>query len=150
MPALEPQHFAALREMAAEAPIEVETTGSCMAPLIEDGVRVRVESRRTYWPGDVVVIRAANELRAHRLIGWVPSRSGWRLVTQADSLSRERGGGHDDPVRPDQVLGRVTGGECAPEVARIPLGARLRALRRFFRQIVRSLRHRIARPPSDR
>lgn len=143
MAPLEPKHLAALREMTAEEPLEVETAGGCMAPLIEDGVRVRVEPRRLYWPGDVVVIQAGDELRAHRLIGWVPSRRGWRLVTQADALARLPGSGHDDPVLRDQVLGRVVGGECATEIVRVPLGQRLRAIGRFGRQVVRSLRRRL-------
>lgn len=143
MPRLEPKHLAALREMAAEAPLEVETTGGCMMPLLEDGARVRVAPRRTYWPGDVVVLHAADDLRAHRVIGWVPGRGGWRVVTQSDAAGSIAAGGHDDPVGRDQIVGRIIGGECSAALARIPLRHRLTALARFARQVARSLRRRL-------
>lgn len=138
MTLLEPMHLAALRDIAMETPLEVVVSGVCMAPLIAEGVRLRVQPRRVYWPGDVVVVQVAGAFRVHRLIGWVPGRRGWLLVTQSDAVARHPEGGHDAPLRPEAVLGRVVGGDCATETANISLAQRWRACARFGREVVRS------------
>lgn len=131
-PARRPERvFAALREIAAEDPVEVRVVGDCMAPLLADGGRVRVRPARFYWPGDVVVVRSAEgRLLAHRLLGLRPWRGGLAWVTQGDGCDFP-----DTPVSRAALLGRVAG--IAPS-----LGDRLRAAGRL---LTRALR-----PPSTR
>ena len=117
--------FAALRDLAREAPVEVEVRGGCMAPRLADGERVRVAAARFYWPGDVVVFRAPDgRLLAHRVLGLrfhrFQGRGGFALVTRGDSCVV-----HDAPVPLARVLGRVMGAAPGPAV-------RAAALRRFL------------------
>jgi hypothetical protein len=117
----EPRVFEALRHMAREGPVEVLVRGDCMAPLLADGERVRVAAARTYWPGDVVVFRAADgRLLAHRLLGYRPHAGRLALVTRGDACVV-----HDAPVPPGAVLGRI-------EAARPALAIRVRSLLRFL------------------
>jgi len=117
----EPRVFEALRRMAQEGPVEVRVVGGCMAPLLADGERVRVAAARAYWPGDVVVFRAADgRLLAHRLLGYRPHAGGLAFVTRGDACTV-----HDAPVPPAAVLGRV-------ETERPALAARARAILRFL------------------
>lgn len=117
----EPRVFAALREMAREGPVEVRVAGDCMAPLLADGERVRVAAARAYWPGDVVVFRAADgRLLAHRLLGYRPHAGGMAFVTRGDACVV-----HDAPVPPAAVLGRI-------DAARPALAVRARAVLRFL------------------
>ncbi len=113
--------FAALRDLAREAPVEVEVRGTCMAPGLADGDRVRVAAARFYWPGDVVVFRAADgRLLAHRVLGCRLYGGALALVTRGDSCVV-----HDAPVPLARVLGRVAGAAASP-------AARAAALRRFL------------------
>ena len=113
--------FTALRELAREAPVEVQVRGDCMAPLLADGARVRVAAARVYWPGDVVVFRAPDgRLLAHRLLGYRLHAGSLALVTRGDSCPV-----HDAPVPLARVLGRIQGAASGPRV-------RAAALRRFF------------------
>lgn len=113
--------FAALRDLAREAPVEVEVRGDCMAPQLADGDRVRVAAARFYWPGDVVVFRAPDgRLLAHRVLGCRLHRGALALVTRGDSCVV-----HDAPVPLARVLGRVAGAAPSP-------AARAAALRRFL------------------
>jgi hypothetical protein len=119
-PALAPAAFAALRDLAREAPVEVRVRGDCMAPGVADGERVRVAARRFYAPGDVVVFRAADgRLVAHRLLGYRLHAGALALVTRGDACPV-----HDAPVPLAAVLGRVA-------ALRPTLAARGAALRRF-------------------
>lgn len=113
--------FAALRDLAREAPVEVEVRGDCMAPGLTDGDRVRVAAARFYWPGDVVVFRAADgRLLAHRVLGYRFQGGVLALVTRGDSCAV-----HDAPVPLARVLGRVAAAAPSP-------AARAAALRRFL------------------
>ena len=125
----EPRVFEALRRMAREGPVEVRLRGDCMAPLLADGEQVRVAAARAYWPGDVVVFRAADgRLLAHRLLGYRPHAGGLAFVTRGDACIV-----HDAPVPPAAVLGRI-------EAVRPALAGRARALLRFLGLALR--RHR--------
>ncbi len=74
-----------------------------MEPVLRDGDRVTVSRRRRYAPGDIVAFqRAGGELVAHRVLGYCPTRSGWKLMARGDRLSRE-----DEPVTLDRVVGQV-------------------------------------------
>jgi hypothetical protein len=126
--------FAALRDLAREAPVEVEVRGDCMAPGLADGDRVRVAAARFYWPGDVVVFRAPDgRLLAHRVLGCRLYGGGLALVTRGDSCAV-----HDAPVPLSRVLGRVAGDAPSP-------AARAAALRRFLGLALRRGRHLRAR-----
>jgi len=127
----EPRVFEALRRIAREGPVEVSVRGDCMAPLLADGERVRVAAARVYWPGDVLVFRAADgRLLAHRLLGYRPFAGGLALVTRGDACVV-----HDAPVPPAAVLGRIA-------AARPSLAVRVRALRLFFGLVLRWRRRR--------
>jgi hypothetical protein len=120
VPAIAPAAFAALRDLAREAPVEVRVRGDCMAPGVADGERVRVAARRCYLPGDVIVFRAADgRLAAHRLLGYRPHAGALALVTRGDACPV-----HDAPVPLAAVLGRV-------DTLRPTLAARGAALLRF-------------------
>jgi hypothetical protein len=129
--------FAALRDLAREAPVEVEVRGDCMAPRLADGDRVRVAAARFYWPGDVVVFRAPDgRLLAHRVLGYRFDRShggALALVTRGDSCVV-----HDAPVPLARVLGRVAGAAPSP-------AARAAAFRRFLGLALHWRRHLRAR-----
>jgi hypothetical protein len=113
--------FAVLRDLAREAPVEVEVRGDCMAPGLADGDRARVAAARFYWPGDVVVFRAPDgRLLAHRVLGCRLLGGALALVTRGDSCVV-----HDAPVPLARVLGRVAGAAPSPAV-------RAAALRRFL------------------
>jgi len=117
--------FAALRDLAREAPVEVEVRGGCMAPRLADGDRARVAAARFYWPGDVVVFRAPDgRLLAHRVLGYrfhrFQGKLGLALVTRGDSCVV-----HDAPVPLARVLGCVAGATPSP-------ADRAAALRRFL------------------
>ena len=118
----------ALRAVAAE-PLQVRITGDCMAPRLRHGARFRVRSQPRYWPGDVLVIRSRpGGLIAHRLIGVYWRRGDWRWLTQADTAARP-----DGAVAGREIVGKVCGGECAPELVTVPIGHRLGAGLRFLR-----------------
>jgi hypothetical protein len=100
-----------------------------MAPAIPDGARVRVARRRHYWPGDVLVFAAADgRLTAHRLVGGGRWHGRFRLFTRADNAS-----GLDGAILVSQVIGRVVGGECHRDIAKVPLTQRARSLLLFSR-----------------
>jgi hypothetical protein len=121
--------FAALRDLAREGPVEVQVRGGCMAPLIADGERVRVAAARAYWPGDVVIFRAADgRLLAHRLLGYRPHAASLALVTRGDACVV-----HDAPVPLAAVLGRI-------ETAHPSFAVRARAVLRFCGLVLRRLR----------
>ncbi|HKI04882.1 MAG TPA: S26 family signal peptidase [Thermoanaerobaculia bacterium] len=124
--------FAALQRMAREAPVTVRVRGGSMAPLFADGDHVLAAAARVYWPGDVVVFRAADgRLLVHRLLGyrlWKKGRwqGGLALVTRGDACAVP-----DAPVPLGAVLGRVA--------ARPSLGDRAAALLSFLRLALRRL-----------
>lgn len=123
-----PDRMTAVRNLARE-PLRIRIAGNCMAPLLMDGSWVWVQSARLYWPGDVLVIRSPRGCwLAHRLIGGYPKGRAWRWLTQADGAERP-----DNAVSRQAILGRIIGGECAADLASVPLGHRLWALGRFIR-----------------
>lgn len=123
-----PQRLRTLSSMATE-PLLVPISGDCMSPWLRDGMRVRVQAERIYRPGDVVVIRTADgRWLAHRVIGVFRKRRQWWWLTQADMADRP-----DQAVLRQWILGRIIGGDCAPQIACVPLTHRLRAVGRFLR-----------------
>ncbi|QQR73812.1 MAG: S24/S26 family peptidase [Holophagales bacterium] len=110
-----------LRALAFEAPLSARVVGSCMAPLLTDGMRIEVRARRVYFPGDLIAFAAGDGLFVHRFLGYA-----WKgrllLLSQADNASRR-----DAVIDADRVLGRVCGGEAPPRAIAVPLADRLRA-----------------------
>ena len=57
-----------------------------MAPLLARGAMIQVARRRFYWPGDPLVIQAADgRPLVHRLLGGYSKGQGWCWLTQADN-----------------------------------------------------------------
>ncbi len=132
--------MAALAALARESPIEVVVTTGSMAPAIAAGARVEVAGQRRYRRGDVVVFaNSAGDLVVHRLLGRRRVRGSVHLVTRGDAAPRA-----DGLVPPERVVGRVVGGECAPRVADVPAGDRLRAAGRFLGYLAGRVRARVA------
>ncbi|MEA2561558.1 MAG: hypothetical protein QOH06_3062 [Acidobacteriota bacterium] len=122
---LRPAHFDALRDLAREGPVEVTVRGSCMAPRIADGERVRVAAARVYLPGDVVAFQAGDgRLRIHRLLGYRPWGRSIAVVTQGDHCPC-----HDGAIPLDRLLGRI----AQP----VRLADRLRAVLAALRLVLR-------------
>lgn len=94
-----------------------------MMPLIKNNSRVQVTPARLYWPGDVVVaLSPGKQYLVHRVIG-VYRRSGtFKILTRADNAARP-----DTAVRPDAILGKVSGGSCHPHSVKVPISHRLTA-----------------------
>ena len=97
-------HFELLKTLAQDGPLTVVVSGDCMQQAIAEGSRLRLENDRTYWPGDVIAFRRRDDkIVSHRLLGYAPSRDGWRVVTRADAARLA-----DRPVLVREVLGKVT------------------------------------------
>lgn len=95
--------FAAVRDLAAEAPVDATVRGGSMAPLLRDGDRVRIARARLYLPGDVVAFHAGDgRIVAHRLLGYRLHHGRLAGVTRGDAISQV-----DPPVPFGQLLGRV-------------------------------------------
>ncbi len=85
--------------------VRLRVRGACMQPAAEEGARVRLvaASRRRPRFGDVVLVRAREGLRLHRLV-WPPAGAdGGRLRTMAD-----RARSLDAALDARDVLGVVT------------------------------------------
>ena len=77
--------------------------GNCMAGSFPDGAELLIERRALYLPGDVVVYaRGDDTLVAHRLLGYLPGRGGWRILTRADNTLKA-----DQPAALSRVVGRA-------------------------------------------
>lgn len=84
--------------------VDFVVRGECMRGL-DDGSSLRVQRRRVYFPGDVVVVRQRDHWNAHRFLGYVPTLRGVLALTAADD-SDER-----DPAAPaSAVVGRANTG----------------------------------------
>mgnify|MGYP001195811299 CR=1 FL=1 len=120
--------FAALAEMAAEAPIELIVRGSSMAPLLGEGNRVQVARSARYRAGDLLVFRnSVGDLVAHRLLGTRRSRGELRFVLRGDATPAA-----DGLVPLAAILGRVVGGEIPRRLVAVPWYDRWRARWRFL------------------
>lgn len=120
--------FAALAEMAAEAPIELMVRGTSMAPLLREGNRIQVARCVRYRAGDLLVFRnSVGDLVAHRLLGTRHSKGELRFVLRGDSTPAA-----DGLVPLAAILGRVVGGEIPRRLVNVPWLDRLRARWRFL------------------
>lgn len=126
----QPEVLEALREMARERPVAVTVRGGCMAPRLAEGDQVEVAPARLYWPGDVIVFRAADgRWLVHRLLGWRWWQGRLAGVTRGDGCPC-----HDAPVPFGRVLGRVVGPS-----GRTGAVDRVRAVLAFLRLALRRL-----------
>ncbi len=121
-----------LRSLANEQPIPVTVSGDCMDPLFSDGTRLLVSPEKMYWPGDIIVFRRWDrQLVSHRLLAYYRRHGERRYLTQPDSGSRP-----DSAITVDQILGKVVGGDCVKEAAKIPLWQRLMSVIRMCKVIL--------------
>lgn len=113
--------FNLLKEFINQGSLTVQVTGSCMDTAISPGSDLRLENSNRYYPGDIIAYKRGNEeLVSHRFLGYVRDRSGWRVITRADSADRA-----DAPAAIRNVLGRVT--HVNGEPYKPGLGIRFRA-----------------------
>lgn len=112
-----------LQAICAEEPLTLIARGECMAPLITDGARLQISTKQRYYPGDVIVVCAANgSYRVHRLLGIVRRR----VVTRGDQSPQV-----DRLVGLEDVLGKVSGGECDVRAVRVDLVRRATSFAAF-------------------
>ena len=131
----------ALKSMAHDRELSIQINGICMQPLIRDGALVSVSKQSLYWPGDILVKLEHNgRLSAHRLIGFYPRKGQLYFVSQADNTK-----GADAAVPGSQIIGRVTGGECAKAAVSVPIHYRIKAVGQFAVLVVKRLSHRISK-----
>lgn len=120
--------FAALAEMAGEAPIELVVRGTSMAPLLAEGSRIQVARAERYRAGDLLVFKnSVGDLVAHRLLGTRRSHGELRFVLRGDATPAA-----DGLVPLAAILGRVVGGEIPRRLFAVPWQDRWRARWRFL------------------
>lgn len=125
----------ALKSLAEDGQLSIHISGSCMMPLIKNGALVEVCKQDLYWPGDILVKRCLNgQLIAHRLIGYYPRRGKLYLVTRADNAAKA-----DASIESSQIIGRVSGGQCADTASSIPLLYRISAIGQFTYLLIQRL-----------
>ena len=105
--------------------LEFRIRGECM-PSLTHGESVRVQRRKTYAPGDVVVVRRNDYWNAHRFLGYALTGRGIVAVTQADSAARA-----DAPSLTTAIVGRV---QCE-----VTLADRGLAFGRYARAVVKRI-----------
>jgi signal peptidase I len=114
-----------LRDLsAAGRSAELPVRGNSMRPLLRDGDRVRVipVTATNVRVGEVVVSAEATGPIIHRVVGWWPSRHGWRVLTKGDNASRL-----DAPLLVDGLVGRAVARVRGSHVRRLDdLGMRFR------------------------
>jgi hypothetical protein len=94
---------AILKEFIEGGGLTLRALGNCMAGTFPDGAQLLIERRALYLPGDVVVYaRGDDTLVAHRLLGYLPGREGWRVLTRADNIAKA-----DQPTALSRVVGRA-------------------------------------------
>jgi len=94
-----------VRDVASDGrAVEIPVRGSSMRPMLQDGDRVRLAAvtEVNVRLGDVVLRVAPSGPIIHRVVGWWPSRNGWRILTKGDGACRL-----DPPLPPGRLVGRV-------------------------------------------
>ena len=93
-----------LQKLVCSTPLKLTVNGSCMAPVIEDGVAVTIKSKTFYWPGDILAVHYDRTLIVvHRLLLPLPSLRRWKLLTKADNAFTV-----DALTSSGQVIGAIT------------------------------------------
>lgn len=120
-----------LAQAARDGEVELIARGGSMGAALPDGARLRVRARGRYLAGDVLVfLHGSGQLVAHRMLGRIPGREGWRYVTRGDAAPAA-----DGLVPARQVIGRVAGGEADSRISRVPVADRARAFAGFVRYL---------------
>jgi signal peptidase I len=94
-----------VRELLADgASPEIPVRGNSMRPILRDGDRVRLAPVTRAGPrlGDIVLRVESSGPIIHRVVGWWPSRNGWRVITKGDGARRL-----DPLLLPELMAGRV-------------------------------------------
>lgn len=126
----------ALKSLASDGQLSIRISGDCMLPLIKDGALVEVSRRKIYWPGDILVKRCLNgQLISHRLIGYYPRKGKFNFVTRADNANNS-----DAAIENSQIIGRVSGGQCAKSSCSVPFRYRVKAIKHFTILVIQQLR----------
>ena len=124
-----------VRELLADgASPEIPVRGNSMRPILRDGDRVRLVpvTRAGLRLGDIVLRAESSGPIIHRVVGWWPSRKGWRVLTKGDGARRL-----DSPVPPAGVVGRVVARVRGNSVRQFEGPAmRLHAWSRAFRSLI--------------
>jgi hypothetical protein len=129
--------FELLKTFSREGPLTVVVDGDCMQGTISGGSRLRLESERKYWPGDVIAFkRNDGKIVCHRLLGYVPASNGWRVITRAENSVEV-----DKPVLLRNVLGKVT--FVSDEPFHPELKTRARSVAQYFAAVIRWLAARL-------
>ena len=127
-----------VRDVASDGrAVEIPVRGSSMRPMLQDGDRVRLAAvtEVNVRLGDVVLRVAPSGPIIHRVVGWWPSRDGWRLLTKGDGARRL-----DPPLPPGNVVVRVVARVRGNSVRRFDgTGTRIRAWSRAFRSLIAGL-----------
>jgi hypothetical protein len=127
-----------VRDLLADgASPEIPVRGSSMRPILRDGDRVRLApmTHAGVRLGDVVLRVEPSGPVIHRVVGWWPSRHGWRLLTKGDGARRL-----DPPLPPEGVAGRIVARVRGTSVRRLDgAGMRIRAWSRAFRSLTAGL-----------
>ena len=92
----------AIDDLSLSGPLTVKVNGECMDDSVPNGCSMKLNRRPLYWPGDVVVFRRGDQqLVSHRMLGYLPGRRGWKVVTKADREPRP-----DAPHHVSRILGK--------------------------------------------
>ena len=128
-----------LKKFIEDGGLVIRASGDCMTGTFADGAELRIERKTLYLPGDVVIYaRDDDTLVAHRLLGYLPGRRGWRVLTQADNAPRA-----DHPAVFSRVLGYVT--QLDGSVLACPLSRRVLAFLAYVPAVVGWLQRRRAK-----
>ena len=135
--------------LASGQTVRFTAPGHSMLPVIRNGdVLLVTPLERTAHPGDILLYRdAGGRPVAHRLIGFAAEDDSLSLVLKGDSATAP-----DLPVRPAQVLGRVSALERDGRLID-PYGVQSRLARRLYAALSRiksRLRLRLWRGSSPR
>ena len=125
--------------LLAQQPFSITINGQCMQPVLRNNSLVSVQSKTTYWPGDILVFEAhPGTLSSHRLMGAMArfsepdsaSRVMLHYLTKADNTNQP-----DGWVTRDQIIGKV--------LIDIPMKTRLNCLVWFSRYLTSALYQRL-------
>jgi len=117
--------------------VRFRAKGNSMYPTIRDGEAIVVEpiTPSSVRPGDIVLYQTSHGLFAHRVVS-IGDGLAFRLRGDAS-------GSHDEPVRPEQVLGKVSSVEKQRRC--VDLTSATIALRAWVHRVVRASKASIRR-----
>ena len=134
-------YFEAITELSRSGPLTVRVNGACMSDTVPDGCYIQFDRQSWYLPGDILVFsRGDKQWVSHRLLGYAPGRSGWKVITKADRETRP-----DAPHPVSRVLGKaiaINGIPFQPGFC-----SRLRAAKDLFPALLHLCRQRVTVSP---